>query len=115
MLQSKIINDDKYLVCAGDNKTVNVWDFYKKNLEVKFKGHTNRVTCLDVSSDGKYVVSGSWDGSVRLWNIIDKVPVAVLLKNSSGSFPELNINGYDIIGGDDCSIRIWMMKHEKKF
>ena len=104
----KITKNNKYLVCAGRKKTVNVWNFFEQNLEVQFEGHTDRVTCLDVSNDGKYVVSGGWDGSVRLWNIVNKVPEAVLLHHNQGSFPELNINGYDIIGGgDDCSIRIW--------
>ena len=110
-----VTKDSKYLISAGRKKTVNVWNFFDKNLKVQFQGHTDRITCLDVSKDGNYVVSGGWDGSVRLWNIIKEVPEAVLLKHKQKYFPELNINGYDIIGGgDDCLIRVWNEKTQKQ-
>ena len=103
------------MICAGKNKSINVWNFFEKNFEFRLKGHTDKVACLDVSNDGKFVVSGSWDGSVRLWNMIHKVPEAVLLQHSQGIFAELSLNGYDIIGGgDDCSIRVWNEVSQKQ-
>lgn len=32
-------------------------------------GHGNNVCALDVSQDGKYIVSGSWDFEARLWEV----------------------------------------------
>jgi phospholipase A-2-activating protein len=32
-------------------------------------GHGNNVCALDVSEDGKFLVSGSWDASARLWEV----------------------------------------------
>jgi phospholipase A-2-activating protein len=32
-------------------------------------GHGNNVCALDVSQDGKYIVSGSWDMEARLWEV----------------------------------------------
>jgi WD40 repeat protein len=32
-------------------------------------GHANNVCALDVSQDGKFLVSGSWDQSARVWEV----------------------------------------------
>lgn len=32
-------------------------------------GHAHNVCTLDVSPDGKYLVSGGWDGQARVWNL----------------------------------------------
>jgi len=32
------------------------------------RGHTNRVYCATISPDGKYIVSGSWDRSIMVWD-----------------------------------------------
>lgn len=33
------------------------------------KGHTNEVSCLTISPDGRILASGSKDGSIRLWTL----------------------------------------------
>lgn len=32
-------------------------------------GHAHNVCALDVAADGKYLVSGGWDGQARVWNL----------------------------------------------
>lgn len=39
------------------------------NAERLLIGHANNVCTIDVSPDGKYVVSGGWDGQARVWNL----------------------------------------------
>ncbi|KIK32439.1 hypothetical protein CY34DRAFT_101506 [Suillus luteus UH-Slu-Lm8-n1] len=34
-----------------------------------FKGHSNRVTCIDISADNAMLASGSWDETARIWNM----------------------------------------------
>ena len=34
-----------------------------------FKGHTDIVTGVAFSPDGKYLLTSSWDGTVRLWDV----------------------------------------------
>jgi len=36
-----------------------------------FRGHSDRVTSLGVSSDLKYLLSGSFDGTTRVWSLVD--------------------------------------------
>ncbi|MFO0936894.1 MAG: hypothetical protein U0798_10310, partial [Gemmataceae bacterium] len=37
----------------------------------ELSGHTDLVRCLAFTPDGKKLCSGSWDGSVKVWNVAD--------------------------------------------
>ena len=37
--------------------------------EALLLGHSGNICALDVSPDGKWIVSGSWDSSARIWPI----------------------------------------------
>ena len=34
----------------------------------KLEGHTEGVNSVNVSSDGNYIVSGSWDKKILIWD-----------------------------------------------
>lgn len=40
-----------------------------ENAEALLLGHSHNVCALDASAEGDFVVSGSWDGSARVWSI----------------------------------------------
>ena len=48
----------------------------KKQLESNFnlllEGHTSSVLTVAVTSDNKYIVSGSLDKTIRIWNLLEK-------------------------------------------
>lgn len=58
---------NRLAVSSGD--TVQVWDTSTLELLFTLKGHAEQVTSLDISSDGRQLVSGSEDLSARLWNL----------------------------------------------
>ena len=39
------------------------------NAEAMMIGHSHQISALDVSAEGGWIVSGSWDKSARLWEI----------------------------------------------
>ena len=51
-------------------------DNIKKALAQEFnlflEAHTESVYCVAVTSDNKYIISGSHDKTIRLWNLKDK-------------------------------------------
>jgi WD40 repeat protein len=53
---------------AEDN-TLRLWDVTTGQEVRRFEGHTDRLWDIDVSADGRFAVSGSADGTVRLWAI----------------------------------------------
>ncbi|OAA61903.1 polyubiquitin-binding protein [Niveomyces insectorum RCEF 264] len=60
------------LVLAGSHgQTVEIWnpeaDLSEERVGL-LTGHTSNVAALDASPNGDFVVSGDWDGKVKLWN-----------------------------------------------
>ena len=51
-----------------DENPIYEWDIVTGRKIRELKGHTYAVFGLDYSPDGKYLVSASFDGSVRLWD-----------------------------------------------
>lgn len=50
-------------------KDVQVWDLKSLKPTKNLKGHTKNIISLDLSKNGKYVISGSKDTTARLWDI----------------------------------------------
>ncbi|KAI4223553.1 MAG: hypothetical protein L6R36_005322 [Xanthoria steineri] len=55
-----------------------------KDAEALLLGHAHNVCALDVSQNGTYVVSGSWDSSARVWTV-GKWECDALLEGHQGS------------------------------
>ena len=49
--------------------SLKLWDLSSGKEIKQFKGHTAPILCLAVSSDGRRLISGSADGSMRLWEM----------------------------------------------
>ncbi|KAI1963922.1 U3 snoRNP protein [Ophidiomyces ophidiicola] len=59
------------VVCAGslDSFDIHVWSVQTGQLLDRLAGHEGPVSSLAFAADGSHLVSGSWDRTVRLWNI----------------------------------------------
>jgi len=57
----------RYLFAGYDDCNCNVWDTLKGDRIGTLTSHSNRLSCLGVSSDGKALCTGSWDSLLRIW------------------------------------------------
>ncbi|CAF4949248.1 unnamed protein product [Pieris macdunnoughi] len=45
-----------------------VWEWQSEQYVMKQQGHSQDMTCLTYSPDGLYIVTGAYDGKIKLWN-----------------------------------------------
>jgi WD40 repeat protein len=46
-----------------------IWDLYSGQCLGTLRGHTDSVTAVALTPDGRRVVSGSWDLTLRVWDL----------------------------------------------
>ncbi len=79
---------------------------YKAVPLVSYKGHNDWLTALYITHDGN-IVSGSWDGTVRVWNTEGIEPA--VCRGHEGSITALSIthDGNIVSGSWDGTVRVW--------
>jgi WD40 repeat protein len=74
-----------------------------------FEGHTGSVTSVAFSTDGKQIVSGSYDNTVRVWDAQTGVKRAVLEGHTDlVTSVAFSADGKQIVSGsEDETVRVW--------
>ena len=74
------------------------------------EGHTSLVESVSFSPDGRYIVSGSYDNTIRIWDVSTGVEVRPALEGHTGSVNSVSFSPdgrYIVSGSNDNTIRIW--------
>ncbi|ERN12564.1 hypothetical protein AMTR_s00025p00209980 [Amborella trichopoda] len=58
------------LATVADDKVLRLYDVLAVRMVRKFEGHSDRITDLCFSEDGKWLLSSSMDGTLRVWDVI---------------------------------------------
>lgn len=59
---------DRYLSCSRD-KTIKLWNLSNDRPEMNMVGHELVVTCIAMDSENNYLISGSRDNNLNLWDL----------------------------------------------
>ncbi|MBV1856650.1 hypothetical protein KUA19_41755 [Catellatospora sp. NEAU-YM18] len=72
-------------------------------------GHVNSVESCAVSPDGRFIVTGSWDGTARVWNAADGQPRHILTGHNGrvGTCAVSPDGRFIVTASDDGSARVW--------
>jgi WD40 repeat protein len=70
------VGDGRLVASAGEDSVVKVWDSYTGELVRNLRGHKGLVSSLAFSPDGRWLVSGSRDHTVKVWDVraLSEVP-----------------------------------------
>ncbi|KAH6905713.1 WD40-repeat-containing domain protein [Coprinopsis sp. MPI-PUGE-AT-0042] len=61
-------SDKPYLTTCGDDKTVKVYNYLSKSCVQTMEGHTNNVSFAIWLEGMPVIISGSEDGTIKIWN-----------------------------------------------
>ena len=108
-------------ICLCESQGILVLAFSSGELELRNKrdgnilraipeAHEDRVTGVAISSDGRTLVSGSLDKTVRLWDVVSGTRIGQPLYGHNDSVRSVGISGDGQIvvsGSDDKMVRLW--------
>ncbi|KAF5347515.1 hypothetical protein D9758_014510 [Tetrapyrgos nigripes] len=94
---------------SGKHQTQILDDLYRKYIQ-ELQGHTSSVESVAFSPDDTKLASGSWDHTIRLWDVATGTQIMEPLQghtNAVGSVA-FSCDGTKLASGSwDCTLRLW--------
>jgi WD40 repeat protein len=93
-------------LASGEDKTIRIWHLNDGHFDI-LEGHTGPINSILVSNDGQYLISGSDDGTLKLWSLSTLNVVRTFDHGAKVSAVTFAPNGNIISGGSDNLLRLW--------
>lgn len=92
---------------------ISLWNLVTGQLAKTFAGHDNKVSCLSFSSDGSWLVSGSYDTTVRMYHASSGKALGKPLVGHRDVVRcvMVSADGRWIVSGSSLDIRAWKIKN----
>jgi WD40 repeat protein len=109
--------DGTWLVSAGWDGTVRMWDACTGEELRTLTGHTNIVTSVAVSPDGEWIASTSWDDTVRLWDARTGEETSTLTGHTDTVTSVAVAPGgtWFATAGEDHTVKLWNVRTGRNF
>jgi WD40 repeat protein len=90
---------------------VRLWSLPDGEMLHTLEGHSDSISCLAISPDGRVLASGSDDHTIRLWSLPDGVALKALRGHTAEvSCLTISPNGRVLAsGGVDKAVRLWVL------
>jgi WD40 repeat protein len=107
---------DLYIFTARLDNSLQMWEVDTKKEVRNFIGHTDVISSLRLSSDHHTLLSSSWDGSIRLWNIATGLMTHKFRSPAAGPIHTaiFSADGKQVFaGGSQRGIQVWDVASSK--
>ena len=110
------------LISSSRDKTVILWNLTREegnygHARRALKGHSHFVEDVVISSDGQFALSGSWDGTLRLWDLNTGATTRRFLGHTKDVLSvAFSVDNRQIVSGSrDKTIKLWNTLGECKY
>lgn len=104
----------KYLASSGEDPRILIWSVDTHQVIKVLEGHKDWVNSLAITQDGKYLISGSADKTIKVWNLAtDKGQLVQTLAEHQGSVKAVAVSKsgtYLASGSNDGTVKLWMLQ-----
>ncbi|KAK2198255.1 bifunctional WD40 repeat/G-protein beta WD-40 repeat/WD40-YVTN repeat-like-containing domain superfamily/WD40 repeat [Babesia duncani] len=116
--------DVKTVITGSRDKKIVIWELLEDQVDGQvgiakraLTGHSQTVQDVAMSYDGLFALSGSWDGTLRLWDLVKGESVRVFKGHTSdvNSVAFSPDNRQIISGSRDKTIKLWNTLAECKY
>ncbi len=109
LITNVVFNAEKnYLIFTSNDYSFKIWNFLLEKISLEIDSHDDKISSLNESPDGKKIITGSEDNTLKVWDISGK-----LLHTLRGHFAGIKTvavspkSNLVISGSEDYNIRIW--------
>ena len=114
-ISSTCITPDSEKVISSGGNIIHVWDIESGICLLTLKGHASTITAIKVTPDGRHLVSGSQDGTVKIWNLKEGASIRtcqgegklVFLDITADSRSVVATYSYDLPARTGRYLRVW--------
>ncbi|KAL4442733.1 hypothetical protein ABPG77_006727 [Micractinium sp. CCAP 211/92] len=104
------ITADKTLIAAAGNPHIRLYEVNSSNPQpiISYDGHSSNVTAVGFQKDGKWMYTGSEDGTVKIWDLRAPGCQREYESRAAVNSVVLHPNQGELISGDQHgNIRVW--------
>lgn len=107
-----VSHSGQYWVAGSKRGEARVWRDGGRTLHLVWQAHTDTTSTLAFSPDERLLASGSWDGSLKLWNLERGTLLWERLTSNINCVAFAPDGSLLANGGDDAGIQIWHVTSE---
>lgn len=104
-----LVGENEKIIFGDDENNINIYKTQTAEVITTLRCH-NTVNSLSVSQDGRLIVSGSDDHTVRLWDTHVDISSPKILRGHSESVKSVSMSRdgrWIVSGSHDCTVRLW--------